>query len=283
MVPPDDTASSTPALPVGVVTFLLTDVESSTRLSREPSAAGATMRRQAELIASAVARHGGVQPLEQGEGDSMVTAFVRASDAVAAALDAQRALAAEPWPEQPSVRVRMAVHQIGLILVDALETLALVAADVAHDARAGRLPGTAEAFRERTGYRWRPHHRRTALEALRGRLAPGALTEGAAMGLDEAVSYARRGRGERRRPEFGWDSLTPTEVRVVGLVAAGLPNREIASRLFVSPATVKTHLVHVYDELGLRGRAELAAASRGLARAAAVAQRNDAEKEEDLS
>ncbi len=238
MVPPDDTASSAPALPVGVVTFLLTDVESSTRLWRESSAAGATMRRQAELIASAVARHGGVQPLEQGEGDSTVTAFVRASDAVAAALDAQRALAAEPWPEQRSVRVR-----------------------------------------------WRPHHRRTALEALRDRLDPGALAEGAAMGLDEAVSYARRGRGERRRPEFGWDSLTPTEVRVVELVAAGLPNREIASRLFVSLATVKTHLVHVYDKLGLRARAELAAAAagRGLARAAAVAQRTDAEKEEDPS
>ena len=44
------------------------------------------------------ARHGGVRPVEQGEGDSVVAAFSRASDAIAAALDAQRALARRPWP-----------------------------------------------------------------------------------------------------------------------------------------------------------------------------------------
>ena len=56
---------------------------------------------------------------------------------------------------------------------------------------------------------------------------------------------------------------------MVGLVAAGLPNREIAARLFVSPATVKTHLIHVYTKLDVRSRTELAAAatSRGLGRA----------------
>jgi DNA-binding NarL/FixJ family response regulator len=46
---------------------------------------------------------------------------------------------------------------------------------------------------------------------------------------------------------------------VVELVAAGLPNKEIAQKLFVSLATVKTHLVHVYGKLDLRTRAELAA------------------------
>jgi DNA-binding CsgD family transcriptional regulator len=47
------------------------------------------------------------------------------------------------------------------------------------------------------------------------------------------VAWARRGRGERRRAEFRWDSLMPSEARVVELVAAGLPNREIAAKLFV--------------------------------------------------
>jgi DNA-binding NarL/FixJ family response regulator len=53
---------------------------------------------------------------------------------------------------------------------------------------------------------------------------------------------------------------------VVELVAQGLTNREVAARLFVSLATVKTHLVHVFAKLELRTRAELAAAatSRGL-------------------
>ena len=51
-----------------------------------------------------------MRPVEQGEGDSVVAAFSRASDAVAAALAAQRALVAEPWPEGAELRVRMAVH-----------------------------------------------------------------------------------------------------------------------------------------------------------------------------
>src|SRR5437867_2091368 len=107
---PDAEPPAGPNLPLGVVTFLMTDVESSTRLWRESAEAAALIARQTELIAAAVARHGGVRPLEQGEGDSTVAAFARASDALAAALEAQRALAGEPWPESARVRVRMAVH-----------------------------------------------------------------------------------------------------------------------------------------------------------------------------
>ena len=65
-----------PALPRGVVTFLLTDVEGSTRLWREVRAAADLMVRHEALIGEAVARHGGVQPLDQGEGDSVLAAFV---------------------------------------------------------------------------------------------------------------------------------------------------------------------------------------------------------------
>ena len=52
------------------------------------------------------------------------------------------------------------------------------------------------------------------------------------------------------------------------LVAAGLANREIARKLFVSLATVKTHLIHVYTKLDVRSRTELASAatSRKIAR-----------------
>lgn len=83
--------------------------------------------------------------------------------------------------------------------------------------------------------------------------------EGAAMGWAEAVAYAQRGRGERRRPKLGWHSLTPTELQVVELVAAGAPNNEIAERLFMAVPTVKTHLTHVYAKLGLSSRTQLAA------------------------
>ena len=66
-------------------------------------------------------------------------------------------------------------------------------------------------------------------------------------------------RRARRRPSFGWDSLTPTEVRVVGLVAEGLTNRQIAERLFVAKRTVATHVEHVFQKLGHANRVELAA------------------------
>src|SRR5205085_604838 len=94
-----------------------------------------------------------------------------------------------------------------------------------------------------------------------------AFAEGRAMSASEAIAYARRGRGERKRPSLGWDSLTPTEHQVSELAAQGLRNAEIAEKLFVSVTTVKTHLVHVYAKLGLRSRAELAAHIRDRAAA----------------
>jgi DNA-binding NarL/FixJ family response regulator len=82
--------------------------------------------------------------------------------------------------------------------------------------------------------------------------------EGAALSTENAIAYARRGRGERKRPSSGWASLTPTELDVVRLVTEGLGNKDIAARLFVSPRTVQTHLTHVYTKLGLTSRVQLA-------------------------
>ena len=69
----------------------------------------------------------------------------------------------------------------------------------------------------------------------------------------------RRPRRAARRPAFGWDSLTPTELQVVDLAVTGLTNREIAERLFVSRRTVATHLEHVFQKLGHGNRVELTA------------------------
>lgn len=77
--------------------------------------------------------------------------------------------------------------------------------------------------------------------------------------LDEALAWARRSRGSRARPAAGWHSLTPTELKVAELVAQGLTNRQIAEQMFISPATVKTHLDHAFSKLDVRNRAELAA------------------------
>jgi ATP/maltotriose-dependent transcriptional regulator MalT len=52
--------------------------------------------------------------------------------------------------------------------------------------------------------------------------------------------------------------LTPRELEVLGLVHQGYRNQDIAKALFVSPVTVKVHLRHIYEKLGVRGRTEAA-------------------------
>jgi hypothetical protein len=93
-------------------------------------------------------------------------------------------------------------HEIALLVTDALETIALLAGDVGNDVPAARLVGAAEAFRDRTGYRWLPRHRRVSLDGS-GPLDTKHLAEGAALTLDDAAALARRGRGERRRRSSG--------------------------------------------------------------------------------
>jgi predicted ATPase/class 3 adenylate cyclase len=95
--------------PTGTVTFLFTDIEGSTRLWDEhPEAMRLALARHDELLRSAIGAHGGY--VFQTAGDGMAAAFQRSADAVTAAVDAQRALLAEPWPESAEIRVRMGVH-----------------------------------------------------------------------------------------------------------------------------------------------------------------------------
>jgi len=62
-----------------------------------------------------------------------------------------------------------------------------------------------------------------------------------------------------RRPTL---SLTPRELEVLNLVALGRSNDAIARELFLSRATVKSHLAHTYDKLGVQSRTEAIAAAR---------------------
>jgi class 3 adenylate cyclase len=91
-------------VPTGTVTLLLADVEGSTRLwETQPDEMTAVIADLNRTLAEVITAHGGARPIEQGEGDSFVVAFGRASDAVACALELQRA------PLAP-IRLRIGVH-----------------------------------------------------------------------------------------------------------------------------------------------------------------------------
>lgn len=91
-------------LPTGTVTLLLADVEGSTGLwESQPAQMTDALTRLSKAVNESVTAHDGVRPLEQGEGDSFVAAFARASDAVACALELQRA------PLTP-IRLRIGLH-----------------------------------------------------------------------------------------------------------------------------------------------------------------------------
>jgi predicted ATPase/DNA-binding CsgD family transcriptional regulator len=148
---------------------------------------------------------------------------------------------------------------------EALECLAGLACEADSYREAARLFGAADALRRRMGmvrFKVYDDGYNAAIATVRNALTDSefesAWAEGAALSTTEAIAYAQRGRGERKRPSSGWASLTPTERDVVRLVSEGLGNKDIATRLFVSPRTVATRLTHVYTKLGLTSRVQLA-------------------------
>ena len=136
----------------------MSDIEGSTRLfHRFGSDYLPLLAEHRRLLREAVARHSGVEV--ETEGDALLLAFVDAADAVAAALDGQRALAAHRWPEGGDVRVRiglhtgpaapvgdgyvsLAVHQTARISAGAHDGQVLLS-DATASAVAGRLPDGA--------------------------------------------------------------------------------------------------------------------------------------------
>jgi DNA-binding CsgD family transcriptional regulator len=164
----------------------------------------------------------------------------------------------------PVTRPRAGEVGVHLFIPDILECLAALAGDAGSHREAARLFGAAAAIRQRMGlvrYKVWDAGYDASVTGLRDALGENdfdaAWAEGAALSTEEAIAYAQRGRGQRKRPTSGWGSLTPTERDVVRLVSEGLANNDIATRLFVSPRTVQSHLTHVYTKLGLTSRVQL--------------------------
>jgi DNA-binding CsgD family transcriptional regulator len=138
-----------------------------------------------------------------------------------------------------------------------------------------RLSMLMEAAGQLEGTPWQLEHARTLCDlgaALRAAGRRREAREALAAAMDEAhrcgaESLAERAADElrstgarpRRRALRGVDALTPSEARVAELAASGRSNREIAQDLFVTLATVETHLTRVYRKVGVDGRERLAA------------------------
>ena len=127
----------------------------------------------------------------------------------------------------------MVAHmKVFLGLADTFEVIATRAAHNESYREAARLLGTAGAMRDRTGEaRFKVYDAafESAVGVLRGALGDdefdAAWAEGAALSTEEAIAYAQRGRGERKRPSSGWASLTPMERDVVAWSAMGWVTR----------------------------------------------------------
>ena len=151
---------------------------------------------------------------------------------------------------------------------DGIELLGVLAAARERYPDAARLLAAADAARPPLRYLapgFTANRAAAARAASQARHALGedrftqASEQGQGLTLDDAVAYAARKGGGRKRPATGWASLTPAELQVVRLAGEGLRNDAIARRLFIAPGTVKVHLSHIFAKLGIATRAELAA------------------------
>ena len=143
----------------------------------------------------------------------------------------------------------------------------------------GLVTGDTQALRHAVELLEPTQHR---LELARARVELGAALRRAnqraqareplRLGMDGAYAAGARPLADRARTELlatgarprrlalqGTDALTPSEQRVAQLAATGRTNRQIAQELFVTAATVDTHLRHVFQKLGVKARGELAA------------------------
>ncbi|MGQ4615889.1 protein kinase domain-containing protein [Nocardia sp. R7R-8] len=151
-----------------------------------------------------------------------------------------------------------------------LETLSRIAADRGDAERAAVLMGAAQGM-WRMGTEvgtvvlnmWRFHdeYERATRRKLGARGFETALERGGAMGLDAAISYAlgeQRTAGKSARSGSA-AKLTKREREVAGLVARGLSNKQIATRLVISLRTAQGHVEHILSKLGFTSRAQIAA------------------------
>jgi non-specific serine/threonine protein kinase len=146
-----------------------------------------------------------------------------------------------------------------------VEMLAVVATKQQQLERAARLFAIAEALCDAANYHLPPgvvafHEQAVAggKAALGAREFGDAWATGRKLPLEEGVAFAMGAGGPRRRAAGSTPELSRREMQVVQLVAEGLSDRQIASRLGISPRTVDNHLRHIFEKVGVSSRTALA-------------------------
>lgn len=156
-----------------------------------------------------------------------------------------------------------------------LEAFAALAATQGRAPRAARLLGAAESYRAAINSPLPRSHRSDydrPVALMRAALSEATFAEaraaGRAMTLEDAIQYALTPElaGPRASkqtgaagPESPLDRLTPREQEVAALIAQGLTNREIASRLVIAERTAEGHVQSILNKLGFNARAQIAA------------------------
>lgn len=259
-------AGGSKMLPSGVVTFVLTDVIDSTGLwDRSPAVMDTSMHRCEALIGDAVATSGGMLLKFRGEGDSTMSVFSRATDAAQAALAAQRALLAEPWPAETPIRVRVAIHTGEAIERDGdyfgpavnrsarLRSIARGGQVLVSRSTAALVSDHLDADLELVDLGAQPLRGVSRPEWVYALVGPGVHERDgpqAATPMEPSVLDAR--------------GVTRKEREVLAALSERLSNPEIAERLYVSRRTVESHVSSLLRKLDAQNRRDLAVRARDL-------------------
>jgi DNA-binding CsgD family transcriptional regulator len=232
-------------------------------LARSLDAERAGELRQALAVLTGFADH--AEELDEMEDllADGVRLATRIGDTVTAESLAERAEALADGTGVPHQQAN-ALYCRGLVDHDA--GLLLQAVDRYHDAgrpllAAQALEAAAAAFLDNGD---RVAARQAFTRSLDRYTSLGAALDAARLQATFRAQGIRRGpQAKHRKAQRGWESLTPTEVKVVGLVAEGLSNPQIAARLFLSHRTVSTHVSHILSKLDARSRIDIAREAAG--------------------